>query len=52
MGVLARDSASHIEVPPLPNDRPVPQNDPVKIDGWKMTCPINMVPFQGFQGLS
>lgn len=45
-----RDSASHIEVPPLPNDRPVPQNDPVKIDGWKMTCPINMLPFQGFQG--
>ena len=32
----ARDSASHIEVPPLPNDRPVPQNDPLKIDGWKM----------------
>ena len=23
---------------------------PVKIDGWKMTCPINMVPLQGFQG--
>lgn len=36
MGVLVRDSASHIEVPPLPNDRPVPQNDPLKIDGWKV----------------